>query len=67
MIKRRLVLAFPPEMVEQPVTYHLIKDYELMVNILRANVTPNEEGRLVVEISGEKKDLLRIDRKHISN
>jgi len=28
-----------------------------MVNILRANVTPKEEGRLVVEISGKKKDM----------
>ena len=53
MNKKRLVLTFPPELVEQPVTYHLIKDYDLMINILRANVSA-EEGRLVIEILGEK-------------
>ena len=54
MTKKRLVLSFPPKLVDQPVTYHLIKDYDLMINILRANVTPDEEGRLVIEIMGEK-------------
>jgi ferredoxin len=57
MAKKRLVLTFPPKLVEQPITYHLIKDYELKVNILRASITPNEEGRLVVEVDGESKDL----------
>ncbi|MEW6095761.1 MAG: NIL domain-containing protein [bacterium] len=57
MIKKRLVLTFPKESVEQPVTYHLIKDYDLMVNILSAKVNPNEEGRLVIEISGQKENL----------
>lgn len=57
MAKKRLVLTFPPQLVEQPITYHLIKDYDLRVNILRASVTPNEEGRLVVEIGGESKNL----------
>ena len=54
MTKKRVVLTFPTELLDQPVTYHLIKDYDLMVNILRANVTPDEEGRLVIEITGEK-------------
>lgn len=35
----------------------LIKKYDLMVNILRARVTPNEEGRLTVEIWGKKLNL----------
>ena len=40
--------------MSQPVTYHLVKDYDLMVNILRGVVTPNEESGLVVELSGAK-------------
>ena len=28
-----------------------------MLNMLRANVTPNEEGRMVVELTGSKKAL----------
>ena len=57
MTKKRLILRFPPDLIEQPMMYQLIKDYCLIVNILQATVTPREEGRLVVEISGEKKAL----------
>ena len=57
MIKKRVVLTFPHEVVSQPIVYHLVKDYNLMINILRARVTPQEQGRLVVEISGRKKEL----------
>jgi Fe-S-cluster-containing dehydrogenase component len=53
-IKRRVVLSFPSGLVEEPITYHLIKDFDLMVNILKAAVRPKKEGRLVVEISGKK-------------
>jgi len=57
MPKKRIVLTFPNRLVDQPITYHLIRDHNLMVNILRANVTPKEEGRLVVEVSGNRKDM----------
>ena len=57
MTKKKLVLRFPPELVEQPITYRLIKDYDLTINILQATVTPHEEGRLVVEISGKREAL----------
>ncbi|MFH0774324.1 MAG: NIL domain-containing protein [bacterium] len=56
-MKKRVVLTFLKETVEKPITYHLIKEYDLMVNILSAKVEPNEEGRLVVEISGENENL----------
>ncbi|MBU0600706.1 4Fe-4S binding protein [bacterium] len=57
MIKKRMVLTFPKETIEQPITYHLIKDYDLMVNILSAKINPNEKGRMVLEISGKKGSL----------
>jgi ferredoxin len=57
MATKRLVLNFPAHLIDQPVTYQLIKRYDLMVNILRARVTPREEGRLTVEISGKKNKL----------
>jgi len=52
MAKGRFVLIFPPSLVEEPVTYHLVKDYGILINILRARITPKEEGRLVIEMSG---------------
>ena len=57
MKKRRVVFTFPPHLIEQPIVYNLVKNYDLMVNILRANITPKEQGRLVIEMSGKKVDL----------
>jgi len=57
MAKKRIVLTFPPSLVSQPITYHLVKDYDLMFNIMRGVITPDEEGRLVISLSGNKKSL----------
>jgi hypothetical protein len=48
MATKRLVLNFPPHLIDQPVTYLLITQYQLKVNILRARITPRERGRLVL-------------------
>lgn len=57
MKKTRVVLSFPPSNVEEPITYRLIKDYGLVVNILRASIDPGKQGRMVVELSGEESQL----------
>ena len=54
MIKKKLVLHFPPDRIDNPTMYRLIKDFGLMVNILQGTVAPGEEGRLIVEVSGDK-------------
>jgi ferredoxin len=53
---RKVVLRFPHRLVDKPIIYRLVKDYDLMFNILKASITPNEEGLLVLELSGKKKD-----------
>ena len=53
-ISRRIVLHFPKRLVDQPIIYRLIKDYNLGFNILKASVTPDEEGLLVLELSGKR-------------
>jgi ferredoxin len=42
--------------VEQPIVYKLVKDYDLKFNILKAYVTPQEEGLMVLELIGEDND-----------
>lgn len=56
-MKRRFTIKFPPESTKIPLTYHLIKDYNLMVNILRAAITGEQEGRLLIEVEAEPDDL----------
>jgi len=48
---KKMVLNFPPQTIDQPITYRLIKDFGLVVNILRASITPKEWGRMVVELA----------------
>ncbi len=55
-VSKRIVLHFPKRIVERPIVCRLAKDYDLEFNILKALVTPEEEGLLVLELSGEQKD-----------
>jgi NAD-dependent dihydropyrimidine dehydrogenase PreA subunit len=50
MPKKKVVLNFPPHLIDQPLTYRLVKDFDLVVNILRARITPQEWGSMVVEL-----------------
>ncbi|MEW6522880.1 MAG: NIL domain-containing protein [Bacillota bacterium] len=56
-MRTRVVLRFPADRVEQPITYHLIRDYGVRVNILRARVNPGEEGTLLLEIEAPDTEL----------
>jgi len=53
-VAKRIVLHFPKRIVDRPVVCRLAKDYDLEFNILKALVTPEEEGLLVLELSGEQ-------------
>jgi len=55
-ISRKIVLHFPPGVTGQPIVYRLVKDFALSFNILKASVSPGEEGLLVMELSGEQND-----------
>ena len=51
--KKRMVLRFPAGTVNEPITYNLIKDYDVLVNILNADITHGKEGHLLIEMIGE--------------
>ncbi len=53
-IAKRIVLHFPKRLVDRPIVSRLISDFNLDFNILKALVTPEEEGLLVLELSGEQ-------------
>ena len=56
IISRRIVLHFPKRLADRPIVYRLIKDYDLEFNILKASITLEEEGLLVLELNGEQED-----------
>ena len=55
-VSKRIVLRFPRRLVDRPIIYRLVKDYYLEFNILKASVTPEEEGLLVLELKGEQEE-----------
>jgi ferredoxin len=57
MLKKGLVLRFPPEIVDQPIVYRLAKDFNLVFNILKAMITPGKEGIMILELSGDMENL----------
>lgn len=57
MQKKRYVLKFPPQSGDQPFSYHLVKDFDIRINILRAEVWPGKTGSLVLELEGTTTNL----------
>jgi len=56
-VTRKLMLFFPKCECEKPIIYHLVKDYDLVVNVFRAKVTPEEEGYLVLDVTGSEENI----------
>jgi NAD-dependent dihydropyrimidine dehydrogenase PreA subunit len=53
-VSKKVVLKFPKRMVDRPIIYRLVKDYDLEFNILKASITPEQEGVLVLELKGNQ-------------
>jgi L-aspartate semialdehyde sulfurtransferase ferredoxin len=58
MAKMRIHLTFPPERIKDPVIYQLGRDFGLVTNIRRADVTATY-GWVTLEIEGKEDDLER--------
>lgn len=59
MTKKRVVLSFPSELTEKPLTYYLVKDFDLAINILKAKIVPGEEGKVVLELSNGSEEMIQ--------
>jgi len=57
IVTKKLMLYFPKCECEKPIIYHLVKDHDLVVNVFRAKVTPEEEGFLVLDVTGTEEQI----------
>ncbi len=57
MKKKRYILKFPPQSGDLPLSYHLVRDFDIRINILKAEVRPGKTGSLVLELEGTKENL----------
>ncbi len=55
-ISKKVVLHFPKRLVDRPIVSRLVRDYNLDFNILKASITQQEEGLMVMEITGTPDD-----------
>lgn len=53
----KLLLRFPKDMTTKPVSYHLVKDYDLVFNIFKAKIDYDEKGELAIEVTGKEKNI----------
>lgn len=54
MYTRIYYFRFPKDTSDQPVIYHVIKKHDVEVNILRADILPQREGVMILELRGTK-------------
>jgi len=52
-MKQRVNLTFPKSAISSPLAYRLARDFNIAANIIRAQIAPNQEGKMVLELSGD--------------
>jgi ferredoxin len=55
-MKKRIILRFKRNTIDKPIVYRLVKEFNLVFNILRANISPRAESMMVLELEGDEKD-----------
>ena len=58
MARMRVRLTFPSELVQQPIIYRLLKDFDIVPNIRRADVRA-DHGWMVLELEAAEDGLER--------
>ena len=54
IISHRVILYFPSRVVNQPVISNLVKNFDLSFSIMKASIVPDQEGSVVLEVSGDQ-------------
>jgi len=52
MARRQVVFTFPPELIREPVIYNFGRDFGVVTNIQRADIS-GDRGWVVLELEGE--------------
>ncbi len=58
MTRLRVRLTFPPALIQEPIVYRLVKDFDIVINIRRADVTA-DHGWMALELEADEKALER--------
>jgi ABC-type methionine transport system ATPase subunit len=56
MMKKRVKLTFPQQLIKEPVIFTMAKEFDVMPNIRRARVTETV-GEMILELEGSDENL----------
>ena len=56
MTKRQVMFTFPQKLIKEPIIYNLSKQFNIVTNIRRADVS-EDRGWVVLELDGNEKDI----------
>lgn len=57
MATRIYILRFPKETSNEPMIYQLVKQYDVEFNILKADILPQREGVMILELKGGREQV----------
>jgi hypothetical protein len=58
MDRLRVRLTFPPALIQEPIVYRLVKDFDIVINIRRADVKA-DQGWMLLELEADEATLQR--------
>jgi ABC-type methionine transport system ATPase subunit len=58
MARRRVRLTFPANLVQEPILYRLVKDFDILINVRRADVKA-DHGWVMLEMEASEETLER--------
>jgi L-aspartate semialdehyde sulfurtransferase ferredoxin len=56
--RTRVQLTFPPSLIQEPIVYRLVKDFDIVINIRRADVKA-DCGWVILEMESGEETLAR--------
>jgi ferredoxin len=56
---RIYILRFPKNASNEPIIYQLVKQYDIEFNILKADILPQREGLMILELKGSKANVVK--------
>ena len=56
VVSKKIVIHFPKRLSDQPIISRLVKQFDLDFNILKASINPDQEGLLILELTGKQSE-----------
>ena len=56
MVKKQVMFTFPQEQLKEPIIFNLSHQFQIMTNILRADIT-DDKGWMMLELEGDSEEI----------